>query len=290
VPNQKRQRKKEGRQARLAYLEAQRRRAQRRKRFVAGGVALALIAIAALAFSRGGDDTPPTDVNAGASTTSSTEKAAEGGPPKGTPVPAGKTLGSWTCPKADGSSERHSAFPSTPPPMCIDPAKTYTAKLDTTEGPVEITLDTKKTPNTVNSYVVLSRYKYYDGTVISRIDDSIDILQTGSPSTQSISDPGPGYKIKDEGTGFKYSEGDVTMARSSGPDSGGAQYFFVVGPKAAALDGQGTYVTFGKVTKGLDVLKTIAGLFQACGQGDQSCLGGAPSRLVTIKSIQIVES
>lgn len=174
--------------------------------------------------------------------------------------------------------------------MCIDPAKTYVAKLTTSEGDVEITLDTKKTPNTANNYVVLSRYHYFDGTSIDRIDTSIDILQTGSPHTQSIGDPGPGYSIKDEGTGFHYTDGDVVMARSQGPDSGAAQYFFVVGPKASALDAQGTYVSFGKVTKGLDVLHAVEALYQPCAAGDQSCLGGAPSRVVTIKSVTITES
>ena len=37
-----------------------------------------------------------------------------------------------------------------------------------------------------------------------RTDTSIDIIQGGSPHTQDTSDPGPGYTIKDEGTGFKY--------------------------------------------------------------------------------------
>ena len=61
--------------------------------------------------------------------------------------------------------------PDEPPPLCIDPDKTYVAKLTTSHGPIEITLDTQKTPNTANNYVVLSRYHYYDGTVITRIDD-----------------------------------------------------------------------------------------------------------------------
>lgn len=286
MPTDKRQRKKDGRQARLEQLRAQQARAQRRRRII-GAVGVAVVIALAAAMFGGGSDSDD-DVTAG-DTTSTTAAADGDAPPKGKPVAAGAKLDEWACPKADGSSPRTDQFPDQPPPMCIDPAKTVVAKLTTSHGPIEITLDTKKTPQTANNYAVLARYHYYDGTVITRIDDSIDILQTGSPKTQTISDPGPGYNIKDEGTGFTYSEGDVVMARGQGADSGSAQYFFVTGPKAAALNSQGTYVTFGKVTAGLDVTKKIAALFKPCPEGDQACLGGAPGELVTIEKVEIEE-
>lgn len=287
MPTDKRQRKKQGRQARLEELRAQQARDRRRKR-VLGVVGVAvLVAMVAALFVQGGDDDE--EVAADGTTTTTGVDGGGDGPPKGTPVAEGAELEEWECPAPDGSSPRTDQFPDEPPPMCIDPSKTYVATLTTSLGPIEITLDTEKTPMTVNNYVVLSRYHYYDGTVITRIDDSIDILQTGSPKTQTISDPGPGYNIKDEGSGFTYTEGDVVMARGQGVDSGSAQYFIVTGPKASALDSQGTYVTFGRITAGLDVAKEIAALFEPCAEGDQTCLGGAPSELVTIENIEIEE-
>lgn len=287
MPTAKRQRKREGRLARQEELRARQQRARRRTLVIRAIVAAAVVALAAAIFARGGDDGE--DVTTEGTTTTTAADAGEG-PPKGTPVAAGGKLETWECPAPDGSSPRIDQFPDQPPPMCIDPAKTYVAKLTTSHGDVAFRLDTQDTPMTANNFVVLSRYQYYDGTVITRIDESIDILQTGSPKTQTISDPGPGYTIKDEGTGFTYTEGDVVMARSQGPDSASAQYFFVVGPKAAALNDQGTYVTFGKVTEGLDVLKRIAALYQPCPPRDQTCLGGAPAELVTIENIEIEES
>ena len=59
----------------------------------------------------------------------------------------------------------------------------------------------------------------------------------------------------------------------------------VAGPKASLLDSQGNYVTFGKVSEGLDVVKGILALNS--GSGD---LGGAPSRTVQIRSVTITES
>jgi cyclophilin family peptidyl-prolyl cis-trans isomerase len=193
------------------------------------------------------------------------------------------------CPNPDGSSDKRQQFDE-PVPMCIDPAKRYTAELVTNLGTLTIALDAASAPRTVNNFVVLARYHYYDKTSFDRIDTSIDIIQGGSPNTQSIDDPGPGYTIADEGGKFTYQPGDLVMARSSGPNSGAAQYFFVVGPKASALNDQGTYVTFGHVTSGMDVLTRVEGLYQACPSSDQTCLGGAPSRVVLVNTVTITQS
>ena len=201
-----------------------------------------------------------------------------------TTIPAegieGRTIsGKTPCPKTDGTEERATKFEQAPE-LCIDPAKSYTAVFNTSEGIIEVALDTKNTPNTVNNFVTLSRYKYYDSTTIFRTDPSIDIIQGGGMSPTASS----GYTIKDEGTGFEYETGDLVMARSAGTDSGGSQFFFVTGEKAALLNSQGTYVTFGKISKGLDVAQGIMALHTPTGE-----LGGEPNRQVVVTSVTIVE-
>jgi cyclophilin family peptidyl-prolyl cis-trans isomerase len=200
--------------------------------------------------------------------------------------------GTTPCPKTDGSTPRASTFQN-PPPLCIDPSKQYTATFDTSEGTIVVALDTTKTPNTANNFAVLSLYHYYDGTQIFRTDTSIDIIQGGSPHTQDATDQGPGYNIQDEGSNFQYSAGDLVMARGSGANSAGAQFFFGTGPNVAGLNNSpqeptgGTYVTFGHVTQGLDVLQKIIGLNV---DDPSSGLGGAPSHTVTINSVKITSS
>jgi cyclophilin family peptidyl-prolyl cis-trans isomerase len=201
-----------------------------------------------------------------------------------TTIPAsgieGRTItGKTPCPKTDGTEERATQFEQAPE-LCIDPAKSYTAVFETTEGTIEVALDTKNTPNTVNNFVTLARYKYYDTTTIFRTDPSIDIIQGGGMNPTASA----GYTIKDEGTGFEYETGDLVMARSSGSDSGGSQFFFVTGEKAALLNSQGTYVTFGKISKGLDVAQGIMALHTPTGE-----LGGEPSRQVVVTSVTIIE-
>ncbi|GAC1477998.1 MAG: hypothetical protein NVS1B12_13970 [Acidimicrobiales bacterium] len=296
MPSDKRQRQRENAASRAAAArQAQLRAAARRRAAVAGAAILAVIAVIAIfvAQSTGGSKKKVTSSTAATSTTATPTTGAASaakGPPKAPPAPAGKSItGPTPCPAADGSSPVTSHFAQAPP-SCIDPSKQFTATFDTTEGKVVVALDTKRTAGTVNNFVVLARYHFYDKSSFDRIDTSIDIIQGGSPSTQSISDPGPGYTINDEGGKFTYSPGDLVMARSQGKNSGAAQYFFVTGPKASALNDQGTYVTFGHVTEGLDVLQKIEGLYQACDPSDQTCLGGGPSRVVLVNSVTITES
>lgn len=199
----------------------------------------------------------------------------------GVSVPDSVAPGDLTpCPAVAGESDRVDSF-SAPMSNCIDPSKSYTATFDTTEGEIVVELDTSNTPGTVNNFVSLARYRYYDTTTIFRTDPSIDIIQGGGFSASDRI----GYNIADEGSGFSYFEGDLVMARSEGPNSGGAQFFFVTGPNASLLNSQGTYVTFGKISEGLNVVKAIQGLHAPTDDG----LGGKPSRTVTVNSVTITE-
>lgn len=265
----KRERQKANRaKAREAQARRQKMDKIRRRGIKFGiGIPLVLVALFALARTTSSDDQVEEIVD----TTVATQTVET--------TPGEEITGATPCPKTDGTEKRVTTFEQAPP-TCIDPAKKYTATFDTSEGRIVVALDTEKTPGTVNNFVVLSRYKYYDGSYIFRTDPSIDIIQGGGQDNTD----GPGYVIPDEGDGYAYSAGDLVMARSAGPDSGGGQFFFVTGPKASVLDSQGTYVTFGKVSEGLEVTQAILALNEGSGS-----LGGAPSRPVEIRSVTITE-
>lgn len=285
---EKRERQKLNRQQRLTELAAQQRRSTTKKRSLQGVGLVALILLVVLIFNvTGGDDTStvaPADTVLDTTSDTAVDAPTDSTAPTATtPVvtaPGASLTGDTKCPAVDGSQARVTKFEKAPP-MCIDAAKKYTATFDTTEGSIVVDLDTAKTPQTVNNFVTLARYKYYDGTVVFRTDTSIDIIQGGGLTNTDD----PGYTIADEGSGYKYVEGDLAMARTGEPNSAGGQWFFVAGPKASALDGQGTYVNFAKVTSGLDVVKNILALSSGSG-----ALGGAPSRNVVITSVTITES
>ena len=107
-------------------------------------------------------------------------------------------------------------------------------------------------PKTVNNFVVLARYHYYDGIVFHRIIPGF-VLQGGDP--QGDGRGGPGYRFEDElPPAGRYEVGSLAMA-NAGPDTNGSQFFVISGPDGVRLPPQ--YSLFGKVVKGLDVVADI---------------------------------
>ena len=179
------------------------------------------------------------------------------------------------CPAADGSSPKRQRFDG-PPPMCIDPAKTYTAEMVTSKGTMVLALDPAAAPKAVNSFVFLARYHYFDGIVFHRIIPGF-VLQGGDP--QGTGTGGPGYRFEDElPRPGRYELGSLAMA-NAGPDTNGSQFFVISGPDGMRLPPK--YSLFGKVVKGLEVVSAIDAV------GTPS---GTPRERVTIESVTISEA
>jgi peptidylprolyl isomerase len=180
------------------------------------------------------------------------------------------------CPQPDGSSPRTTRFDG-PPPMCIDPAKRYTAVMDTSMGEITIALDAAAAPKTVNNFVFLSRYHYYDGIIFHRIIQGF-VCQGGDPEGSGRG--GPGYRFEDElPKPGRYEVGSLAMA-NAGPNTNGSQFFIISGPNGASLPP--SYSLFGKVVKGLDVVDRMEKV--ATGPGDR------PREDVVIRSVTVTES
>lgn len=285
----KRERQKQGRQARIAQAQAA---AARRKRLRTGillGGLVVLLVGGTLAYAAGqGDDD---DVASGASSTTSTApggsttSTSEGSTPTVavTFPPAGQTiLGDTPCPEEDGSSDRTTTFEA-PPPTCIDEASTYTATVTTTMGEFTIELDDEAAPITVNNFVVLSRYHFYDGVTFHRIIPGF-VIQAGDPVGPSPGVGGPGYAIADElpeaGATGVYPEGTLAMA-NSGPNTGGSQFFVTVGTGGDRLTND--YTPFGHVTSGIEVVRAIS-------ENGDAATNGTPTAEINIETITISES
>ena len=179
------------------------------------------------------------------------------------------------CPAADGSSPKKQKFDG-PPPMCIDPNKRYSAEMVTNKGSMTIALDAVAAPQTVNNFVVLSRYHYYDGVTFHRIIPGF-VCQGGDPQGTGMG--GPGYKFGDElPPPGRYELGSLAMA-NAGPNTNGSQFFIISGPNGVGLPPQ--YSLFGKVVKGMETVEAIEAL------GSQS---GKPSEKVVIESVTITEA
>lgn len=156
------------------------------------------------------------------------------------------------CPPKEGATARTVTF-SGPPKRCIDLDKKYTALIKTDAGDIEVRLNPKTAPETVNNFVFLARHKYYEEVTFHRVIKNF-MIQGGDPD--GTGSGGPGYTIPDEfSPKHEFKVGDIAMAKTAQPNSGGSQFFIVIGPQGEALPPEYTY--FGRVIKGLEVVKAI---------------------------------
>lgn len=125
-------------------------------------------------------------------------------------------------------------------------------------GKIELELDAKAAPITVENFEKLVREGFYDGLIFHRVISGF-MIQGGCSEGTGMG--GPGYHIKGEFAAngvenpIKHVRGVISMARAQDPDSAGSQ-FFIMHADAPYLDGQ--YAAFGKVVSGMEVVDQIA--------------------------------
>jgi len=152
-------------------------------------------------------------------------------------------------PALDGSAPKTQKFNDVPE-MGIDPSKRYTATMDTSMGTMVIALDAINAPITVNNFVFLAGYHYYDGIIFHRIIKGF-VCQGGDP--EGTGHGGPGYRFQCEPVKARYQLGSLSMA-NAGPNTNGSQ-FFITHIVTDWLDGKHT--VFGEVLSGQDVVNAV---------------------------------
>ncbi|MGI9646122.1 MAG: peptidylprolyl isomerase [Ilumatobacteraceae bacterium] len=262
--------------------ELQKAESRRRSTRIAVIVVGAIVAVFALVWIAGrfsDDEESATDTAEPATVPT----VAEGAVPDTTEAPAPTTTveanvapADIGCPPTDGSAERYTSF-SAPPPDCLDPDASYTAVITTNKGEFTVELDQEQAPATVNNFVFLARYGYFDATECHRIIPGF-VVQCGDPTGTGTGDPG--YRFEDElPEEGEYEIGSIAMA-NSGPDSNGSQFFVITGEQGAALPP--AYSLFGGVVAGFD--ETVV-VMEAAGTAS-----GDPSEPIVIISVEIIET
>ncbi len=246
--------------------------------------AVALLALAAVLFQQfgGGDEgDEPSDeaaVGPGASALTSSPAAgasatASASPTAGSPISATQCWSSAPTISGDGPPQWSEA-----PQQVIDPAKTYTATIETTAGAIVVDLNQDLAPVTVNNFVCLARAGYYDNTPFHRI--ILDFMIQGGDPTGTGSG-GPGYQFQDELPEGEtpYVRGTIAMA-NAGPNTNGSQFFIVHQDQPAQFPKD--YSIFGQVSQGLEIVDALAAMPVADnGRGELSDPTG-DVRIVTV--------
>ena len=135
----------------------------------------------------------------------------------------------------------------------IDEMKNKAVHITMHDGTFVIELFPDDAPNTVDNFLKLVERGYYDGIVFHRIIPGF-MIQAGDPNTKnpeaersSWGQGGPGYQIDEEFNTIQHDRGIVSMARSTGINTAGSQ-FFIVHNDANFLDGE--YTVFGRLVSG----------------------------------------
>ena len=159
-------------------------------------------------------------------------------------------------------------------------SKTYVARVTTSCGEFEITLDVKRAPKTSGSFAHLAKEGFYDGTSFHRIVPGF-VIQGGDP--QGTGTGGPGYSVVEAPPEeLSYTRGIVAMAKTGSEKAGtsGSQFFVVTGEDAQLPP---DYALLGEVTTGQEVVDTI-------GTQETDPSTESPVTPIIIEKVEIEES
>jgi len=141
---------------------------------------------------------------------------------------------------------------SQPPAMTIDPARDYTAVIETEKGNIAVDLFEDQTPVTVNNFVFLAREGYYDNTTFHRVLENF-MAQGGDPTGTGTG--GPGYRFEDEIVPeLTFDQPGLLAMANAGPGTNGSQFFITFVPTPHL---NGAHTIFGRVTSGLEVAEGL---------------------------------
>lgn len=172
-----------------------------------------------------------------------------------------------------------------PSALRAEDAKTVKVTMETSKGTIELDLDAAKAPISVANFVKYAKKGHYDGTIFHRVISGFMIQGGGfTPEMQQKEVDAP---IKNEGqNGLTNDEGTIAMARTSVLDSATSQFFInTVNNTGLNYPNNGGYAVFGKVSKGMDVVKAIEGV-ATTRKGPH---GDVPVEPVVIKSVKVKE-
>jgi len=145
-----------------------------------------------------------------------------------------------------------------------------TAVFETNLGTFEAELYAKECPETVWNFINLAEGrqetqrggKFYDGLSFHRVIEDF-VIQGGCPLGTGTG--GPGYRFEDEfNASLKHDSAGMLSMANAGPGTNGSQFFVTLAP-TPHLDNR--HSVFGKVTKGMDVVKQIGSV--QTGAGDR---------------------
>jgi cyclophilin family peptidyl-prolyl cis-trans isomerase len=163
--------------------------------------------------------------------------------------------------------------------------KTMNITIETTKGDIELELFETDAPKTVANFAGLAEEGYFNGIIFHRVSKGFVIQGGDSTGTGTGGKSIYGKEFADElnpsTPSYKegYKRGTVAMA-NRGPNTNTSQFFIVL--KDVAMPK--LYTIFGKVTKGMDVVDSIAAVDIVAQMGPTD---GKPKVDVVMKKVSV---
>jgi cyclophilin family peptidyl-prolyl cis-trans isomerase len=159
-------------------------------------------------------------------------------------------------------------------------------KITTDLGVIELELFEKEAPKTVENFIRYAKAGFYDGTVFHRVIAGFMIQGGGfEPGLAKKDTEAPIENEADNGQ--RNMTGTIAMARTGDPHSATAQFFINTADNSPlnhtdkSMRGWG-YTVFGKVTSGMDVVRSIEGV----ATGNTGGFGDVPVDDVVIQKVE----
>jgi cyclophilin family peptidyl-prolyl cis-trans isomerase len=175
------------------------------------------------------------------------------------------------------------------PAAAKGPTDNPRVRVITSLGIIELELDMQRAPGTVRNFMNYVERGFYSATIFHRVIPGFMIQ--GGGFAPGMREKTTGVKVKNEAdNGLKNLAGTIAMARTSDPQSAAAQFFIstVDNPSLDHRDktdrGWG-YAVFGKVTKGMDVVKKI----ESTPTGTVRMFENVPKKDVVIEKVELIK-
>jgi len=133
-----------------------------------------------------------------------------------------------------------------------DPARDYTARIETDLGPFTLEFLRKDAPIAVKTFIDLAHAGFYDGMIFHYVEPD-RVVASGDPT--GTGQGGPGFSIAQERSQVKMLAGTVILRASGRPPANGSIFAILLAPRP---DYEGTTTAFAQVVEGLDVVRKIS--------------------------------
>ena len=153
-------------------------------------------------------------------------------------------------------------------------------------GTMTVELMPSKAPKTVRNFLERVDESFYDGLIFHRVVFTF-VIQAGGYDIDMKYREAPQTVVNESANGASNTRGTIAMARTSDPDSAGAQFYINMKDNTSldATPDRPGYTVFGRVTEGMEVAERI----ELVETGTVAGMADVPKEPIVIETIRRVE-